>query len=87
MVFFGILIGVFALGSSGPFVGTISMARAAAYEVYRIIDRVKIENNLKFKNIPLSRASDPKMFRTPTSLVCVPLKSLIFDIFTSNFRF
>jgi len=40
LVFFGILFGVFSLGSAAPFLSNVSMARAAAYEVFKIIDRV-----------------------------------------------
>lgn len=40
LVFFGILVGVFSLGSAAPFLSNVSMARAAAYEVFKIIDRV-----------------------------------------------
>ena len=40
LVFFSILIGVFALGSAAPYFGTAASARAAAYEIYQIIDRV-----------------------------------------------
>jgi ATP-binding cassette subfamily B (MDR/TAP) protein 1 len=40
LVFFGILVGVFSLGSAAPYLGTLSTARAAAYEIFKIIDRV-----------------------------------------------
>lgn len=40
LVFFSIIIGVFSLGNAGPFIGTLATARAAAYEVFQIIDRV-----------------------------------------------
>ena len=40
LVFFGILVGVFSLGSAAPFVSTVSTARAAAYEIFPLIDRV-----------------------------------------------
>lgn len=40
LVFFSILIGVFSLGNAAPYFGTSASARAAAYEIYQIIDRV-----------------------------------------------
>lgn len=40
LVFFNIIIGVFSLGNAGPLAGTLASARAAAYEVHKIIDRV-----------------------------------------------
>ena len=40
LVFFNIIIGVFSLGNAAPFIGTFATARAAAYEVMQIIDRV-----------------------------------------------
>lgn len=40
LVFFSILIGVFSLGNAGPFFGTAASARAAAHEVFEIIERV-----------------------------------------------
>ena len=40
LVFFSIIMGVFSLGNAAPYVSTLAMARAAAYEVYKIIDRV-----------------------------------------------
>lgn len=40
LVFFNIIIGVFSLGNAGPLIGTIASARAAAYEIFNIIDRV-----------------------------------------------
>ena len=39
-VFFLVLIGVFSLGNSGPFLGTMAEARAAAFVIFEIIDRV-----------------------------------------------
>ena len=39
-VFFLVLIGVFSLGNAGPFIATLSTARAAAYEIFEIINRV-----------------------------------------------
>lgn len=41
LVFFSIIIGVFSLGNAGPFVGTLATGRAAAFEVFNIIDRVR----------------------------------------------
>ncbi len=41
LVFFVIIIGVFSLGNAGPYFETVATARAAAYEVFRIIDRVR----------------------------------------------
>jgi ATP-binding cassette subfamily B (MDR/TAP) protein 1 len=43
LVFFSIIIGVFSLGNAGPFIGTLSTARAAAFEVFKIIDRVSFK--------------------------------------------
>ena len=40
LVFFEILIGVFSLGNAAPYFGTMASARVAAYEVFKIIDRV-----------------------------------------------
>jgi hypothetical protein len=31
---------VFSLGNAAPFIGTFTNARAAAYEVFQILDRV-----------------------------------------------
>jgi ATP-binding cassette subfamily B (MDR/TAP) protein 1 len=39
-VFFNIIIAVFNLGSAGPFISTLAISRAAAFEVFKIIDRV-----------------------------------------------
>ena len=47
LVFFSIIIGVFSLGNAGPFIGNLSTARAAAYEIFSIIDRVSF--NLMFR--------------------------------------
>ena len=33
---------VFSLGNSAPFIGTLSAARGAAFEVFKIIDRVSL---------------------------------------------
>lgn len=40
LVFFVIIIGVFSLGNAAPYFSTLSSAKAAAYEVFMIIDRV-----------------------------------------------
>jgi ATP-binding cassette subfamily B (MDR/TAP) protein 1 len=40
LVFFSIITGVFSLGNAGPFIGTLTSSRAAAFEVFKIIDRV-----------------------------------------------
>ena len=42
LVFFNIIIGVFSLGNAGPLAGQIATARAAAFEVFKIIDRVRL---------------------------------------------
>ena len=42
MVFFVIIIGVFSLGNAGPYITEAANARAAAFEVFKIIDRVKL---------------------------------------------
>ncbi|CAF0897005.1 unnamed protein product [Brachionus calyciflorus] len=39
LVFFNIISAVFSLGNAAPFMGTLTIARAAAYEVFSIIDR------------------------------------------------
>lgn len=39
LVFFVIIIGVFSLGNAAPYISTMSTGRAAAYEVFKIIDR------------------------------------------------
>lgn len=41
-VYFSIIIGLFSLGSAAPFISTLAAAKAAAYEVLQIIDRVII---------------------------------------------
>jgi len=38
-VFFLMLIGVFSLGNGGPYISTAASSRAAAYEIFQIIDR------------------------------------------------
>jgi ATP-binding cassette subfamily B (MDR/TAP) protein 1 len=40
LVFLNVIIGVFTLGNAGPLIGTIASARAAGYEVFKIIHRV-----------------------------------------------
>ncbi len=40
LVFFSIIIGIFSLGQAAPFASSLASARAAAYEVFQIIDRV-----------------------------------------------
>mgnify|MGYP001810383861 CR=1 FL=1 len=40
LIFFNIVIGIFSLGNAGPFTSTLASARAAAFEVFKIIDRV-----------------------------------------------
>ena len=42
LVFFNLIIGIFTLGNAGPLISTIATARAAGYEVFNIINRVKI---------------------------------------------
>jgi ATP-binding cassette subfamily B (MDR/TAP) protein 1 len=42
LVFFSIIIAVFSLGNAAPFITTLSSARAAAFEVFKIIDRVRM---------------------------------------------
>jgi ATP-binding cassette, subfamily B (MDR/TAP), member 1 len=73
LVFFSILIGVFSLGNAGPFFGVSASARAAAYEVFMIIDRQpsidssssngkKLDNiigNISFENVKFSYPSRP----------------------------
>jgi hypothetical protein len=55
LVFFSIIIAVFSLGNAAPFVTTLSSSRAAAHEVFQIIERVKsnksFSKNLKQKVI------------------------------------
>jgi ATP-binding cassette subfamily B (MDR/TAP) protein 1 len=38
-VFFLVLVGVFSLGNGGPYISTAASSRAAAYEIFQIIDR------------------------------------------------
>ena len=45
LVFFSIIMGVFGLGQAAPFFGTLAAARGAAYEVFKIIDRVSTCKN------------------------------------------
>ena len=40
LVFFNIVIGVFSLGNAGPFFSTLASSKAAAFEVFNVIDRV-----------------------------------------------
>jgi ATP-binding cassette subfamily B (MDR/TAP) protein 1 len=40
LIFFNIITGVFSLGNAGPLLGTLANARAAAFEIFNIIDRV-----------------------------------------------
>jgi ATP-binding cassette, subfamily B (MDR/TAP), member 1 len=65
LVFFTILISVFSLGSAAPYLSIISSARAAASEVFKIIDRKpaidsasnegrkleSLDGNIEFQNI------------------------------------
>ena len=44
LVFFSIIMAVFSLGNAAPFVTTLSSARSAAFEVFKIIDRVNLLN-------------------------------------------
>ena len=46
LVFFNIMTGVFSLGQVGPFVGTVASARAAAYEIFKVIDHVPVIDSL-----------------------------------------
>ena len=41
IVFFNIIIAVFNLGNAAPFLSTFANSRAAAYEVFQILDRVR----------------------------------------------
>jgi hypothetical protein len=40
LVFFSIIMAVFSLGNAAPFISNIAIAKASAYEVFKIIDRV-----------------------------------------------
>ncbi len=40
LVFFSIIMAVFSLGNAAPFISNIAIARASAYEAFKIIDRV-----------------------------------------------
>jgi len=65
LVFFVIIIGVFSLGNAAPYLSTVSVARAAGYEVYKIIDTVpsidsssetgrdspSLSGNIEFRNV------------------------------------
>ncbi len=42
LIFDCIIFGVFSLGNAGPFIATLSTAKASAYEVFNIIDRVSL---------------------------------------------
>lgn len=67
------LIGVFSLGNGGPFLGTMASARAAAKEVFDIIDRVPpidssteaglkldvIKGNIELKDVKFHYPSRP----------------------------
>lgn len=50
-VFFLVLVGVFNLGNAGPFINTASTARAAAFEVFAIIDRIPAIDSSSEKGI------------------------------------
>lgn len=41
-VFFSVLIGAFSLGQAAPNLESVANARGAAYEVYQIINKVRI---------------------------------------------
>ncbi len=74
LVFFNILIGVFSLGNAGPLVNTITSARVAAYEIFRIIDRVpsidslsssgeqpkELTGNIEFENVNFKYPARPE---------------------------
>ncbi len=40
LVFFNIIIAIFSIGQAIPFANNLALARAAAYEIFQIIDRV-----------------------------------------------
>ncbi len=44
IVFYNIIISVFNLGNAAPFLGIFANSRAAANEVFKIIDRVTIKD-------------------------------------------
>ena len=74
LVFFNILIGVFSLGQAGPVVETIASARVAAYEIFKIIDRVppidslstsgeqpnELVGNIEFENVAFKYPARPE---------------------------
>ncbi len=63
-----IIFGVFSLGSAAPYLSTVSIARAAAYEIFKIINSVpsidsssetgkdspSLKGNIEFKNVKFS---------------------------------
>ena len=74
LVFFVIIMGVFSLGNAAPYFSTLATARAAAYEVFQIIDRVpsidsssdsgekpsKLVGDIEFKDIEFAYPSRPE---------------------------
>ena len=46
LIFFNIITGVFSLGNAGPLLGTLANARAAAFEIFNIIERVPLIDSL-----------------------------------------
>ena len=74
LVFFIIIIGVFSLGNATPYFSTLATARAAAYEVFQIIDRVpsidsssdsgerpaNLVGDIEFKDIEFAYPSRPE---------------------------
>ncbi|KAM5141520.1 ATP-dependent translocase ABCB1-like isoform 1-T3 [Mantella aurantiaca] len=73
IVFFSVLIGTFSLGQAAPNLESVSNARGAAYEVYKVINKHrridsssneghkpdKLIGNIEFKNINFSYPSRP----------------------------
>ncbi|XP_040292276.1 ATP-dependent translocase ABCB1-like isoform X2 [Bufo bufo] len=73
IVFFSVLIGTFSLGQAAPNLESISNARGAAYEVYKVIRKLrpidsssnvghkpeKLTGHIEFKNIHFSYPSRP----------------------------
>ncbi|XP_064410147.1 ATP-dependent translocase ABCB1-like [Latimeria chalumnae] len=73
IIFFSVLIGAFSLGQAAPNIESISNARGAAYEVYKIINQPRsidssskeghkpdsLKGNVEFKNIHFSYPSRP----------------------------
>mmetsp|Transcript_6904 Transcript_6904/g.8250 ORF Transcript_6904/g.8250 Transcript_6904/m.8250 type:complete len:242 (+) Transcript_6904:883-1608(+) len=70
--FFGVLIGLFALGGAGPAINAVSMAKAAGKTAYDVIDRVptiiqddqkaekhKIQGEIEFRNVQFIYPSRP----------------------------